>query len=228
MARSVARTLADAHQDIPRRLSKECFVDQHAWNDLHPDRPIPLWEGIKHDIVAHIPPDLRPRSVASWVITGAGVLVQSSGFHVTLIYRLAHALRSRLGPLGRALSGLAFWWGRHFYGCSIAPSARLFGGLILPHPQGLVIGADVVIGPRAWIFQNVTVGGAPGKTGMPKVGADARIYSGAVLTGPIAVGDNVMFGANVVVARDVPARTIVRPSIVEFSTLPSQYEADSS
>lgn len=228
MARSFACTLAHSYQDIPRRLSKERLVDQDSWNDLDPDRPVALWEGLKHDIVAHVPPDLRPKTVASWIIAGAGVLARSSGFHVTLIYRLAHTARSRLGLVGKVLSGVGFWWGRHFYGCSIAPSARLFGGLILPHPQGLVIGADVVIGPRAWIFQNVTVGGAPGKVGMPKVGADARIYSGAVLTGPIAVGDNVMFGANVVVARDVPTRTVVRPSAVEFLPLPSQYEAETS
>ena len=46
--------------------------------------------------------------------------------------------------------------------------------MILPHPQGIVIGAGVVVGPRAWIFQNVTIGGGPGKIGVPVIGADGR------------------------------------------------------
>ena len=51
---------------------------------------------------------------------------------------------------------------------------RLHGGLILPHPQGIVVGPGVVLGPRAWIFQNVTIGGRTGKVGTARVGADAR------------------------------------------------------
>ena len=94
------------------------------------------------------------------------------------------------------------------------------GGLIFPHPQGIVIGGGTVVGPRAWIYQNATIGGAPGKPGLPHVGADARIYAGAVLTGPILVGDNVLIGANAVVHRDVPSRTAVRSAAVESGPLP--------
>ncbi len=192
------------------------------------NKPVPLRQGIWLDIVAHVSPETRPTTKVRWLIKGLKVVLGSSGFHLTLVYRLAHASRFRFGILGRIISGLGFWWGRHFYGCAIAPTARLFGGLILPHPQGIVIGAEVVIGPRAWIFQNVTIGGSPGKSGMPQVGSDARIYCGAVLTGPIRLGDNVMVGANVVVARDLPDRVVVRPNPVEFSPLPSQYQVESA
>jgi serine O-acetyltransferase len=58
---------------------------------------------------------------------------------------------------------------------------------------------------------------------MPRVGADARIFAGAVLTGPVTLGDNVVVGANAVVARDVPARTLVRSAPVELGPLPEQY-----
>jgi acetyltransferase-like isoleucine patch superfamily enzyme len=44
-----------------------------------------------------------------------------------------------------------------------------------------------------------------------------------VLTGPVRLGDNVVVGANAVVARDVPDRTLVRPALVEFAPLPDQY-----
>ena len=153
----------------------------------------------------------------------AGVALRSSGFHVVGIYRLAHTLALRGGVVGRVLAGVLFWWNRHVYACSIASTARLGGGMILPHPQGIVIGPGVVVGPRCWIFQNVTIGGAPMRPGMPTIGADARIFCGAVVTGPVTLGDNVMLGANAVVHRDVPSRTLVRCASAEFVPLPEPY-----
>lgn len=154
------------------------------------------------------------------------VALRSSGFHLMISYRMAHTLAQSAGPLGRALAWVLHWWNRHFYVCSIAPTARLHGGVILPHPQGIVIGAGAVVGPRAWIFQNVTIGGAPGKVGVPVIGADVRIYSGAVLAGPIKVGSHVMIGANAVVQRDVPERTLVRCLLADFAPLPERFEVD--
>jgi serine acetyltransferase len=194
-----------------------------SWSEADPGRPLPFWASLRADIVAHVPKEERTTTPRSWAFKVAGIVVRSSGFHVMAIHRLAHTLAHRGGFPGRAAAGLLFWWLRHFYGCAIASTARLHGGVILPHPQGIVIGAGVVIGPRAWIFQNVTVGGAPGKVGMPRVGAVARIYCGAVLTGPIVVGDNVMVGANAVVFKDVPDRTLVRCSPAEYTPLPEHF-----
>jgi serine O-acetyltransferase len=201
-------------------------IEPQVWTDPAPHRPVPFWESVRQDVIAHVSPAQRGQSWWWRAGTTALVALGSSGFRVTLVYRLAHTLRHRTGPLGRVLAAPLYWWNRHFYGCSIAPIARLYGGLILPHPQGIVVGHEVVIGPRCWIFQNASLGGAPGKVGMPRVGADARIYAGAVLSGPIAVGDNVTIGANAVVSRDVPDRTMVRCPMAEFSPEPDR-EADS-
>src|SRR5262249_49156729 len=162
-----------------------------------------------------------------WALIGLKVLLISPGFRAVLTYRLAHTARARLGLPGRCLAAALHWWGRHWYGCTLSPDARLHGALVLPHPQGIVVGPGTVVGPRTWIFQNVTFGGAPGKVGLPYVGADARIFAGAVLTGPIRLGDNVMVGANAVVARDVPSRMAVRPVTVDIQPLPSRFLADS-
>lgn len=194
------------------------------WADPDPSRPLPLWRSLRDDVVAHVPPELYPGSRARWILVGLGVALRSSGFRAVASYRLAHALRGRLGPPGRLASALLFWLMRHFYGCSIASTARLHGGLILPHPQGIVVGPGAVVGPRAWIYQNVTIGGAPGKAGLPSVGSDSRIYAGAVLAGPIAVGDQAVVGANAVVVRDVPPGSIVRAAPVEI--LPRPPRAD--
>lgn len=194
-------------------------ADPLSWSDPDPDRPVPFWSSLAADIAAHLPDHGRPLRP----IEIAGVVVRSSGFHVMAMHRLAHTLTHRAGLPGRAAAALLFWGLRHAYGCAIASTARIHGGAILPHPQGIVIGPGAVVGPRPWIFHNVTIGGAPGKAGMPKVGADARIYCGAVLTGPVRLGDNVMVGANAVVARDVPDRTLVRCAPAELVPLPEQY-----
>ena len=200
------------------------------WSEPNPSRPVPFWSSLMADIQAHVSPTDRPRTRRRWLWTGLGVVLRSSGFRLGLLYRLAHAAHGRLGVPGRILAAVLFWLGRHWYGCSLASTARLYGGLILPHPQGIVIGAGVVVGPRTWIFHNVTLGGAPGKVGMPHVGADARLFAGAVLTGPVVIGDQVMIGANAVVSRDVPSRMAVRlpePAVVPLPErfLPSEPQA---
>jgi serine O-acetyltransferase len=187
-----------------------------AWSDTAPDQPIPLLAALRDDLRAHIPVDRLGGSWPRRALLRLVVIVRSTGFHATLAYRLAHTLRGRLGLPGRLAAALVSWWARLAYRCAIAPTARLHGGLILPHPQGIVVDAGAVVGPRAWLFQNVAIGMVPGREGQPRVGADARIFAGAVLTGPIVVGDRVAIGANAVVHRDVLSRSIVRPPAAEY------------
>jgi serine O-acetyltransferase len=138
------------------------------------------------------------------------VVLRSRGFHAVLLYRLARAARDRGGPAGRAAAALAGLLVRWAYRSVLSPAAELHGGLILPHPDGIVVGPGAVVGARAWLFQHVTVGGAPGRSGMPRIGSDARIYAGAVIAGPVTLGDEVTVGANAVVVDDVPSRCTVR------------------
>jgi serine O-acetyltransferase len=195
------------------------------WDEPDATRPVPFWASVRADIIAHVPPSHRRVSRPAWAILALRIFTRSAGFHVTFLYRIAHAAYHHLSWPGRVFAGLNFWFLRHFYGCSIASTARLYGGLMLPHPQGLVIGPGSVIGPRTWVFQNVTFGGAPNRSGLPRAGQDVRIYAGAVLAGPIRVGDNVMIGANAVVSRDVPHRSVVRPPVADISPLPEPYLA---
>lgn len=183
------------------------------------DATVPLWTSIRDDLIAHVPPEMRNMSRLKWIWTILRILLLSHGFHAILIYRFGHTSRYRLGLVGKVIAHLLFWFGRHWYGCALSPTARIYGGIILPHPQGIIIGPDVVIGSRSWIFQNVTIGGVPGKVGVPSIGSDSRIYTGAVVVGPIRVGCHVVVGANVVISFDVPDRTIVRPSKPIISSL---------
>ncbi len=170
-----------------------------------------FWRDLQADIVAHVPVEQRGMSAARWFWKGLLIVLRSGGFHLSLAYRTARAARQRFGIPGRAAAGLITWFSSRWWGCTLAPGAEIGGGLILPHPVGIVVGNGVIVGPRAWIFHHVTLGGSPGKEGMPVIGSDARIYTGAVVAGPVVIGDGVGIGANSVVTCDVPSGVMVRP-----------------
>lgn len=88
-------------------------------------------------------------------------------------------------------------------GADIPIDARIGGGLLLPHPSGVVIHPEVEIGPNCIIFQQVTLGSRDG--GVPRIGGHVDIGAGAKLLGAIAVGDHARIGANAVVLQDVPS-----------------------
>jgi serine O-acetyltransferase len=88
-------------------------------------------------------------------------------------------------------------------GADIPLGCRIGGGLLLPHPNGVVIHCDVVIGPNCLIFQQVTLG--VGGSGVPTLGGHVDIGAGAKVLGGIRIGDHALIGANAVVLIDVPA-----------------------
>ncbi len=88
-------------------------------------------------------------------------------------------------------------------GADIPINAKIGGGLMIPHPNGIVIHADCSIGPNCLLFQQVTLGHAG--TGVPVLGGHVDIGAGAKILGPITIGDDARIGANAVVLIDVPA-----------------------
>ena len=86
-------------------------------------------------------------------------------------------------------------------------------GTKFPHLLGIVISRGATIGRNNVIFQNVTIGAkfAPtlDKKYYPIIGDNCRIYAGAVVIGPIKIGNNAVIGANSVVVKDVPENAIV-------------------
>ena len=91
-------------------------------------------------------------------------------------------------------------------GADIPLNARLDGGLMLPHPNGVVIHPDAHIGPNCIIFQQVTVGTREHSSRVPRIGGDVSLGAGARVLGPVMIGDHSRVGANAVVLDDVPAR----------------------
>lgn len=89
-------------------------------------------------------------------------------------------------------------------------------GTIFPHLLGIVISRAAKIGNNCIIYQNVTIGArnvAEGDFNKPEnypvIGNNVTIYSGAVIAGPVKIGDNAVIGANAVVLNDVPNNATV-------------------
>jgi serine O-acetyltransferase len=88
-------------------------------------------------------------------------------------------------------------------GADIPVTSHIGGGLMLPHPNGVVIAPDAAIGANCIIFQQVTIGTIDG--GYPKIGDYVLIGAGAKVLGPVTIGQGAKIGANAVVVCDVPA-----------------------
>lgn len=71
--------------------------------------------------------------------------------------------------------------------------------------MGVVVHTQVRFRGPALIFHNVTIGNSKGfRDGVPVIGSHVMIGAGAVIMGPITIGDGCVIGANAVVTRDVP------------------------
>ena len=110
--------------------------------------------------------------------------------------------RSLLAWMARKIAVLRHRFWSAVTGADIPLSCQIEGGLMLPHPNGIVIHPEAVIGPNCLIFQQVTIG--IGKGGLPTIKGNVDIGAGAKLLGGIIVGARARIGANAVVLRSVP------------------------
>jgi serine O-acetyltransferase len=88
-------------------------------------------------------------------------------------------------------------------GADIPLNCRLGGGLLLPHPNGVVIHPDAEIGPNCLLFQQVTIGVSKG--GVPRLEGHVDVGAGAKILGAVTIGSHAKIGANAVVVSDVPS-----------------------
>lgn len=110
--------------------------------------------------------------------------------------------QARGGIIGRFLSAVNVLWHRFWSvvtGADVPLNAQIAGGLLLTHPNGVVIHSEAQIGPNCLILQQVTI-----VRGV-KIGGNVDIGSGAKIVRPVTIGNGAKIGANAVVLSDVPA-----------------------
>ena len=123
--------------------------------------------------------------------------------------RLLLAIRKyqRLDEVGGIFSTIfkKYWVLSHRFwsmvcGAEIDLRCKIGGGLMIPHPNGIVIHPSVEIGPNCMIFQQVTIGLIDG--GTPMIGGHVDIGAGAKILGNVTLGDHSRVGANAVVLEE--------------------------
>lgn len=99
-------------------------------------------------------------------------------------------------------------------GADFTPGMRIGTGLWLPHPVGVTIGNQLVIGDNVTLAQGVTAGARIPYPGVleqpyPTICDGAILLSHAVVVGDVRVGRYAQIGANSLVVNDVPDYAIV-------------------
>lgn len=93
-----------------------------------------------------------------------------------------------------------FW--THVTASDINREADIDESTMLPHPNGIVIHGEAVIGAGCMIMQQVTIGQIG--EGAPRISGNVYIGAGAKVLGRISIGEGARIGANAVVLTDVP------------------------
>ena len=120
------------------------------------------------------------------------------------LYRIS-SIRTifKIFPLGCFFSLL----NRLLFGLEISSFCKIGPGLCIPHPMGVIIGANS-IGSNCIIFQGVTIGSKEidfpvTRELRPTIGNNVVIGAGAKILGGIYIADNTIIGANAVVTNDI-------------------------
>lgn len=119
-------------------------------------------------------------------------------------YQNALDRRGKSRLIGTNYAVLRHKWWTLVTQCEIHLTCSIGGGLLLPHPNGIVIHPRVKLGVNCLIFHQVTLGTGGKIPGVPIVGGHVDIGAGAKILGGITIGDHARIGANAVVLCDIP------------------------
>jgi serine O-acetyltransferase len=141
--------------------------------------------------------------------TGLADVLTLPGFWSVALWRLGNSWHAR-GL--RVLSRLTYFVNLVVFGADLAPGAVVGPGIVMPHPVGLALASDVVLGARCRVMGLVRIGGSGSadRLGHPVIEDDVWLLDGVRVFGPVTVGARSVIGASVLVTEDVPPDTTVK------------------
>ena len=181
------------------------FEQARAASETLPEPEYGVWELIWSDYVAHY--HYKDESERTRRLLFLPRMLTNSNLHCNVLVRLIQGT-----PLY-----LAWFWRRlliTLHACDFQPFCRIGPGLRMPHPIGIlvghaVLGRDVVLQHHITISA-VTTNWRSGKSpGFVQLGDGVTVFTGTVIAGRVVIGDQAMLGANSLVVRDIPARSMM-------------------
>lgn len=160
-----------------------------------------MFETLRQDVGVVFERDPAARSTLE-------VILLYPGMHAIWLHRGAHWLWQRgFLLLARGLSEVS----RFLTGIEIHPGAEIGPRFFIDHGMGTVIGETAEIGADVTLYHNVTLGGVSWeqKKRHPTVEDHVVIGAGAQVLGAIRIGAHSRIGANSVVVKDVPPKSVV-------------------
>ncbi|MFH2070991.1 MAG: serine O-acetyltransferase [Elusimicrobiota bacterium] len=130
------------------------------------------------------------------------------GLHALWMHRIARWFYGQgFYTIARIISHV----GRHVTGIEIHPGAKIGRNFFIDHGMGVVIGETSEIGDNCLMYQGSILGGTSPKKEKrhPTLGKNVVVGAGAIVLGPVHVGDNARIGAGSVVVKDVPENATV-------------------
>ncbi|MFC2061934.1 serine O-acetyltransferase [Elusimicrobiota bacterium] len=131
------------------------------------------------------------------------VLLCYPGLHALWMHRIAHWFyKKKEYVTARLISHI----GKFITGIEIHPGAVIGSRFFVDHGSGVVIGETAEIGEDCLIYQGVVLGGTSlkKKKRHPTLKDNVVIGAGAIVLGPVILGNNSRVGAGAVVITDVP------------------------
>lgn len=150
--------------------------------------------------------------LASWKCNGFKDFFYTlfeGGVWATIFYRINRAIFLINLPFIKIILRLfcffLFKLSEIFFGVSLPPAVDFGPGLHIGHTGLIVINHGVKAGKNLTIAHGVTIGTKGlGEIGVPLLGDNIFIGSGAKILGRIGIANNVRIGANAVVISDIP------------------------
>ena len=136
------------------------------------------------------------------------------GFRTVAVHRFGVWRMTVRSKILRAPLSLIYRWGyrhcRNIYGIELPYTVALGRRVVFEHQGGIIIHGNSAIGDDCIIRQNCTLGirRMTELDKAPTLKAGVSLGAGAVVLGPVIIGERCAVGANAVVLSDVPARSL--------------------
>lgn len=148
-----------------------------------------------HSYLNTVREDLRSARIQFKSLVGLLYYFTDFGFFNLQLYRITSSLRGTFFKyllIHILLERLQSF----FFRVHMPPSVQVGGGALIFHGYGIVLNSKVVIGDRSILYHRITIGQRYPGDGVPKIGDDVVIGSGAVILGPVEVPSGVIIPAN--------------------------------